>query len=104
MTHAISDERAREAIQQLRIGEGFAGADARHNEYVKALMMYVAERLPVETKKARHVNWYVPYGARGDAVRNDRVAEDRLPDYIKTLLEDGAKTITISESYDALVR
>lgn len=104
MGHAISDERAREAVDRLRkVLRSDNKLDERSD--VHALIMYVAERLPVETVRARDIHYYVPYGNPGTRSRVELgIAEERMPDFIKTLMEDDAASISISPAYDKPIR
>lgn len=97
MGHAISDERARKAVERLR-------NIAAPNSETHVLMMYVAERLPAETKKARWVQHYVNYGSPGTRNRTEPVYEDELPEYIHALLQDGVVNIDIGPSYDKEIK
>lgn len=60
---------------------------------VQALMIYVAERLPIETKPARTVMWTLSGEGLGNV---ETVFEDELPAFIKKLTEEAAHSITIS--------
>lgn len=79
MGHAISDARARDAVNRLR-NRGINDGE------VHALMMYVAERLPLETKPARTVMWRFDGDGLGSI---DHVFEHELPDFVRSLLARG---------------
>lgn len=98
MTHAISDERAREAVTELRkMGYDKPG-------HVHALMMYVAERLPRETKPGRWISYYVLDGAPGTRLRSEQVFEDELPAAIARIIANGASDIHIGDRFEKDVR
>lgn len=104
MGHAVSDETARKAIENIRMGAMLP--DYKVPDFnVRALMMYVAERLPLEAVKARAVHWYVPYGEPGTRSRVEpMVPESNIDSFIRQLIEDGADTITIGPSFNKPVR
>jgi hypothetical protein len=103
MGHAISDERARKAVAGLR-GRGWDKDNAGVDGDVHALMMYVAERLPVETVKARLVNYRLNFGNPGTRQRNDTYAESEIPDLVKSLLHGGVDAITIGPAFDKPIK
>lgn len=104
MTHAISDERAREAIKNLR--ERGWGDDGQRKGIsdVNHLMMYVAERLPRETKPARWVGYVVLDGEPGTRMRNEQVFEDELPTAIARIVANGVSDIHIGNRFEKDVR
>lgn len=101
MTHAISDERAREAIKNLRRVKDLG--DYWFSD-IHALMMYVAERLPRETKPGRWISYYVLDGEPGSRIRNEQVFEDELPATIARILNGGVADIHIGDRFEKDIR